>query len=312
MATPQRPLVSVIFANWNGKEDVKAYLDSLKKSSLFPGTEVIMVDNNSHDGSVALVRSQYPWVSVFTLPYNRGNSYARNYATQKAKGSFLFYSDNDITIEPNTLTHLLDAFSSYPEAGIVGGKVFKKHPASAIESAGGYGFNPWLGIIYDLPDSDSLQECAFVIGCAMLVKKEVMKSIGGFEETYLKYFEDGDLCFRARYARYRVYYQPHAVIHHGKTGGTVTYDLTKKFTTWYRNQFHFILTHCSFLQIFVSLLFHLTVLPILRYPILRRKQEIPALWYDYVLRYKALLWNLPRLKNIWKKRQELQRFRPSA
>ena len=94
-----RPLISVVIPNWNGAEHLPTCLDSLRRQT-YPRVEVVVADNNSHDGSLALLERDYPEVKVIGLEKNRGFAGAVNAGIVAAGGEILALLNNDTEVDP--------------------------------------------------------------------------------------------------------------------------------------------------------------------------------------------------------------------
>ncbi len=112
--------VSVCIANWNCREFLRQCLESLLDTPQGVGVEVIVVDNASIDGAPEMVEREFPEVVLVRNTENLGFARANNQASRKARGSYLFFLNNDTVIPKGALRELLEFARAHPEAGIVG------------------------------------------------------------------------------------------------------------------------------------------------------------------------------------------------
>lgn len=286
-----KPKVSLVFLNYNGKEDTLDFLKSVYASDCpKKAMEIIMVDNGSTDDSVKEVKENHPRVKVIKLKENLNIATARNIGLKNATGRYILSSDNDIALAQDYLGTLVDLMEGNPNTGIIGGLIYKKRPKTKIESTG-YGFNFLTGNLYDITDSgQEIQEREYLSGCAMLIRKKVVEEIGFFDEA-LYFFEDADLCFRARKAGFKVIFTHETRVFHGKSK-TTPYHPKGKYINWCRSLFYFIFKHSPFFLVPFLILLHLTIIPILRAFVALDPTIKVSLFEDYKIRFSALAWNL--------------------
>lgn len=222
------PLVSVIVPNWNGERHLPACLDSLCRQT-YDHREVIVVDNASSDGSVALVKKGYPQVKILRLPVNRGFAGGANEGIRAAQGDVIALLNNDAEADPNWLAELVAALSQHPEAGMAASKMLLYDRRDVINSAGDfYGSDgvPGNRGVWQR-DSGQYQREEWVFGpCggAAAYRRMLLDQVGLLDEAFFFSVEDVDLAWRAQLAGYRCIYVPRAVVYHklSATGGGPT------------------------------------------------------------------------------------------
>ena len=231
-------------------------LDSLRKM-VYPNFRIVVVDNGSTDGSQAMVRSEYPDVALVEHGRNLGvmegyNSGLR-YGLEHAAGWILLLN-NDILVESDLLSKLVDAAASDSRAGILGPKIYYYDQPDRFWYAGGR-INYFTGVIShrgirekDHGQYDRTEETDYITGCAMLVRREVVERIGMLDPVFSPmYSEDADYSIRARRAGYRLLYVADARLRHKvsafsgggatplKTALKVEHNLIifKRYARWY-------------------------------------------------------------------------------
>jgi len=203
------PKVSIIILNWNGKEDTIECLESLKNIT-YPNYEILLVDNGSTDGSVECLRKRYPEIEIIENKKNLGFAEGNNVAIRKAierEIDYVLLLNNDTIVDPKFLTELVNVAESNPKAGILGPKIYY-YNSKRIQSCGG-NIDLFRGVVSDQNKyrkesckNNDVINTEFLSGCAILVKTTVFEDIGLLEASYFAYYEDADLCVRAKSAGY--------------------------------------------------------------------------------------------------------------
>lgn len=201
------PLVSVVIVTWNRKEEVGITVESVL-DQLYERTEIVVVDNASTDGTVEMLRQQFPMVKIVELEENTGPTGGRNAGIAAARGEILFFLDSDASVGENTLARTVDKFKSDHQIGAVACKVVNAETRQLDNIAG------WIFSEKDKVDQDeeflsfSFSEC----GCA--IRKEALKRTGGFWD-YLFFGREGEeLAIRIWDADYQIVYFPKAIVYH--------------------------------------------------------------------------------------------------
>ena len=224
------PKVVIIIVNWNGKQDSLECLRSVQKLT-YTNVRVVFVDNGSSDGSVSAVSKTFPDIKIFqndrNLGFAEGNNIGIKWALQEL-ADYVFLLNNDTILDSDILEHLVGTGERFPNAGILGPKVYYYDRPQVLYSAGAnitYGefvVRPRGYNQKDVGQYEMIEEVDFIVGCGLLIKQEVVTSIGLLDTFYFSYFEDVDLCVRARAHGYKVLYVPTAKMWHrtaASTGG---------------------------------------------------------------------------------------------
>jgi N-acetylglucosaminyl-diphospho-decaprenol L-rhamnosyltransferase len=223
--------VSVVIVTWNVAELLRDCLQSLRDDGIPDWAEIIVVDNASGDHTLEIVRNEYPWARLISSGTNLGYSRGNNLGIREASGETIFLLNPDTILHPGALRRLVDYMAAHPSVGIAG----PKHVTGSGEIDYGCAtdFPTAWNVFCDLsflsrafPQSalfngrlighwDHLNDCEApaIPGTAMLIRREVVKSIGVLDETMF-YAEDMDYCARAREAGWGVFYLASASIVH--------------------------------------------------------------------------------------------------
>jgi N-acetylglucosaminyl-diphospho-decaprenol L-rhamnosyltransferase len=226
-----RPLVSFITVNYRTPHFIRHLLQGIEAAHLGFSYEYFVVDNGSHDETAQLVKEQFPWVKLITLPENKGLGAANNLALAEARGEYVMHLNPDLTIFSGELEKWLAWHQSASEVGISGPRIINP---DGTDQDSCYRFHTLLTPLYRrtffgktwwgkkaihhflMKDSNRQveQEVDWVLGAAMLIRKDLLDQIGGFDERFFLYFEDADLCRRAWKAGKRVMFTPAAKVVH--------------------------------------------------------------------------------------------------
>jgi GT2 family glycosyltransferase len=217
-----RTAVSTVIVNHERRDLLRRCLRSLEEAlrAVDEDTEVIVVDNGSQDGSVELVRQEFPDVRVIALERNEGFAGGVTRGIAEASGEWIAVFNNDTTIERDAVAVMLAAARSHPRVGAVAAQMRFADRRNILNSAGleldrlGIAADRLVGTrIHDLGASEPY-EVFGATGGAALFRREMLDRVGGFDETFFAFFEDADLAWRARAHGWRALYAPRAVVYH--------------------------------------------------------------------------------------------------
>ncbi len=216
-----RPSVSIIVINFNGKKHLVACLNSLLAQH-YPSNalEIIVVDNASHDGSCALIRQQFPTISLIENRENLGFAPAVNQAVRLSQAQYVALINNDAKADADWIEHLVADIEVHRAEKViaVGAKMldWEGQQIDFIQAAlniFGHGNQPFTR----MPSTSVLGQAGpqlFACGGAMLADRAAFLAIGGFDQSYFAYFEDVDFGWRAWLLGYQIRFNPAAVVYH--------------------------------------------------------------------------------------------------
>lgn len=302
------PKVSVVILNWNGKHFLKECLKSFEKVKYSP-LEIIVVDNNSSDGSKEYVRKHFPKVGLITSNKNNGFAKGNNLGAQTASGKYILFLNNDTKVTPQFLEPLVEACEKDESIGCVQPEIRVMAEPKLLDEAGAYlttsGFLYHYGYrkSHSLPMYRNSRKIFSAKGACMLIPRQVLEKVKMFDEDFFIFFEETDLCFRIWLAGYKVIYLPDSVIYHVAGGDTTdTYHYDRRLYLTFKNM------NCCYLKNFgwrnlltIYPLFLCLQLGLMMY-FLVKLQFVNAL-----AMFRGYWWNIIHLDSTLKKRHYIQR-----
>lgn len=241
--------LSIIIVNFNVKDYLKYLLDSLKEAVKNISYEIIVVDNDSADGSVHMLRTEFPEIILIENEKNQGFAAGCNMGIKKSTGDFILLINPDCIVNKDTLEKMLEFFEKHEDCGLAGCKILNTDgslqlacrrsfptPASAFFKLTGLSSFFHKNRIFGkynlsyLPDNQ-IAEIDAVSGSFMMFRSEIIRQVGYLDETYFMYGEDLDFCYRIKEKGWKIYYNPETnIIHHkGKSSEKSDFDRIKTF-----------------------------------------------------------------------------------
>ena len=230
--------LSVIIVNYNVKYFLEQALLSVRRAGAGIEMETWVVDNNSVDESVAMVREKFPEVKLIANTDNPGFSVANNQAIAKCEGEYILLLNPDTVVNEDTFQTCIAFMDRHPDAGGLGVRMIDGSGAFLPESKRGFP-SPWVafaktfGLARIFPksrlfnqyhlgylDEQETHEVEVLAGAFMWLRKSVIDEIGGLDEAFFMYGEDIDLSYRIVQAGYKNYYLPSTTIIHYKGEST--------------------------------------------------------------------------------------------
>lgn len=211
-------LISVIIPNWNGEKLLPVCLDSLRRQT-HAEREIIVVDNDSRDGSLSLLRARYPEVRIVEMGRNAGFTGAVNEGIRQASGEVVAILNNDTEVDERWLAELDRALVEHPEVSFCASKLLLFDRRDVIHSAGDFygtdGVPGNRGVWQkDVGQFDAAFDVFGACGGAAAYRKSLFADIGLFDEDLWMYCEDVDLNLRARAAGHLCRFVPGARVYH--------------------------------------------------------------------------------------------------
>ncbi len=224
--------LSIVIVNWRVKDLLKKCLRSIFDETKNIFFEVFVVDNNSGDGSVEMVRSRFPRVDLTASAENLGFAKGNNLAIKKTRGRYILLLNPDTEILENALEKMVRFMDAHPECGIAGCKLLnadlslqpsvRSFPTLAsqvmillkLHHLFPYSKAMYKYLVQDF-DYEKTQEVDQIMGAFMIIRREVIEKIGLLDENFWIWFEEVDFCKRAKASGWKILYTPEAkIIHH--------------------------------------------------------------------------------------------------
>ena len=232
--TPSMDELTVVIVNWNTLDLLKRCVRTLLAMGL-DSSHIVVVDNASQDGSADWLRKESATgLVVQLLDRNKGFAGGNNVGISFVRTKYVMLLNSDAFPEPGSLEYLVSVMEANPRIGVAGPQLIDEN--GKLQRSSGYIHSPTLAMwdAFGIPGATSALhsflwryislrqpslDVGYVIGAAMLLRKEVIDEVGGLDEGYFFYSEDADICDRLRRQGYRVVLVPSVrVVHlHGSS-----------------------------------------------------------------------------------------------
>ena len=200
------PMVSVIICTYNRKEMLDLCLQSVLSQD-YKDVEIIVIDDNSADGTSDFIRTKYPSIKlIIANTENKGPAYAKNQGIMASQGEFILFLDNDVElVNKNTVSIMVDLLVSDETVGEVGGEILDYSDRKKYQVIGNkIADNAWpRAVSVSKNDYQKLRECDYLATANCMVRRELIFSVGGFDPFYFYPAEDKDLGYRIKKARFK-------------------------------------------------------------------------------------------------------------
>lgn len=251
--------ISIIIPSFNTRELLKACLQSLKTDN--PDYEIIVIDNGSTDGSKAMLQEfqshNHKLKTIFNQK-NQGFGQANNQGIKIASGDYLLFLNSDTLVKDQAPFKMVKFLEDNPQAGMVGCRLLNKD--GTYQASAGPFPNLWITFIMlfaehwlgDLVRGSFAQkkEVDWVMGAAMMVRKEVIDKAGLMDESIFMYMDEVEWCYRIKKAGFKVMFYPGAEIIH-LFGASSRAGRTDPIVNIYRGLLYFYKKHYSPLSVFI-------------------------------------------------------------
>lgn len=252
--------VSVLIVNYNAGRFLAECLASIRTQTCC-SYEIIVVDNASTDGSVAMVRHRFPDVTVVENARNVGFAAANNQASRLAGGRYLFLLNPDTLMLPAAIDRLVEFMDTNPAVGVCGPRTLdgEGEAEPSFFSFPTFWNFFWTNLRYTPLRPVALQysplhvyswgenqrrDGDWVHGCSLLIRADLYRRLGGLDEAFFMYFEEIELCHRVREAGYTIAYVPQAtIVHYGGGSSSIPDDdkINGKIGVYFtRSRYHYL------------------------------------------------------------------------
>jgi len=247
------PGVSVVIVNWNTRDMVLRLLADLSNANEQSAHEIelIVVDNNSSDGSVEAVRRAFPAVRLVAQAENRGFAGGVNPGAKVATQPLVLLLNSDAQTSRRSIEEVARYMAEFPHVGIVGPHILSpqrspqssawRDPSLMGMALSAVGLNRLKRFNFERYHDRLFTEATevdCVSGCAMMIRRDLIEELGGFDEDYFMYFEETDFCVRARRLGKQVHHAPVGEFLHDEGGTSRTVRL-RTFLYFRRSQILF-------------------------------------------------------------------------
>lgn len=240
--------VAVIILNWNGEKFLREYLPSVVKYTNPAIADVVVADNGSSDGSINLLKEEFPTVRLIEFSENHGFAEGYNLAIKQIAGEYKYtvLLNSDVKVDSDWLTPLYDFMESHPQAGAAQPKIKSLSEPDKFEYAGACGgfldrngYPYCRGRIFDTVETDRGQydtpiQVSWASGAALMVVNEIYLQVGGLDKEFFAHMEEIDLCWRILLAGKEVWAVPSSHVYH-LGGGSLPASNPRKTYLNFRN-----------------------------------------------------------------------------
>lgn len=253
--------VSICIVSYHARDLLRDCLHSIHETVDQLSFEIIVVDNHSNDGTVEMLKNEFPDVRLLVNDHNTGYTRPNNQAMRTSRGRCILLLNPDTLVKPGAIAELFGFLETHPEAGIVGPKVLNRDGTLQKQCRRGEA-RPWdafcyfsrlsllfphdkrfTGYLMTYLDENLTHEAEAVSGSCMMIRRQVLEQIGYLDEDFFAYQEDTDYCRRARLADWKVFYDPKAeIIHFGGEGGSRIH-LYRSIIEWHRSYYLYYRKH---------------------------------------------------------------------
>ncbi|MFC1653751.1 glycosyltransferase family 2 protein [Patescibacteria group bacterium] len=212
MSASKKLSVSIVIPNYNGEKLMPKHLPNVIKHS--DGAEIIVVDDASPDGSVRMLKKDFPSIKVVALKKNVRFAAACNAGFNKAKGKIVVLLNSDVSPRKGYLKPLLKHFKD-ESVFSVGSKEIEEVNGEQVDSGRALGkFKRGL-VIHWRPDNQEKTNTLWTTGGSMAVSKKIWQKMGGMDTLFRPaYWEDIEICYRAQKRGYKILFEPKSVVEH--------------------------------------------------------------------------------------------------
>lgn len=221
-------LVSVIILNWNEPHKTIRCIDSCLGLSYCP-LNIIVIDNNSTDDSVHIIKKAFPETKIIKCSSNKGYAGGNNLGIAfalKEKAKYIWILNNDTVVTKHSLSLLVKFAKTYQNISAVSPKILELHDKTTISYCGGYIDRRTFKTVNignnekDNRQYNNISEVDFIPGCSILIKSSAFEMIGLFHEEYFLYYEETEWCIKSSSFGLKMYIIPEAVVYHETSSTT--------------------------------------------------------------------------------------------
>ncbi|MBI2074531.1 MAG: glycosyltransferase family 2 protein [Candidatus Levybacteria bacterium] len=285
----KNPAVTIVILNFNGIRDTRICLKSLIKTS-YNNCNILVVDNGSTKNEALILAKEFKFKNIkfIRFPKNLGFSGGNNAVIPTIKTKYITLLNNDTIVPPKWLELLIDTLEKDNSIAAVQPKILWEKNKKYFDYAGAcggfidiFGYTFTKGRIFDSIEEDKKQydypcDIFWASGAAMVIRNNIFKEVGYFDERFFNYMEEIDLCYRINQAGFRIVCQPNSYIYH-KVASTASKHMLKKRFWEHRNNLFLLIKNYPLNKL------------ILIFPIRILLECLSILYYIYKRRYSFAL-----------------------
>ncbi len=238
--------IAVVILNWNGEAFLKRFLPILISNTQLADTEIVVADNASTDNSLQLLKDEFPEVKTIVLDQNYGFAGGYNRALEQVDAKYFVLLNSDVEVTENWLLPLFEYLEQNKDVAACQPKIKSIQDRNFFEHAGAAGgFIDYLGYPFcrgrvlskieeDKGQYDATVDVFWASGACFMVRADLFKKLGGFDDVFFAHMEEIDLCWRFNSRGYRVVCVPQSVVFH-VGGGTLKSEHPYKTYLNFRN-----------------------------------------------------------------------------
>lgn len=224
------PRVAIVILNYNGITLLQKYLPTVVQHH--GQKNIYIIDNASTDESVAWIQKNFSEITIVQNTHNYGFARGYNEGLKHIDADYYVLMNNDIRTTENWLSPIIEWMEKNREVAVCMPKLLDDKNPAMFEYAGacggfldilGYPFckgRIFLSIEKDEHQYDEVSEIFWATGACMIIKSDIFKLVGGFDDDFFAHMEEIDLCWRIKNIGFKVYVYPHSVVYH-LGGGTL-------------------------------------------------------------------------------------------
>lgn len=290
-------MVSIVIVNWNVRDLLRQCLESIDSHVRKAGdeVEVIVVDNNSSDGSADFVTKFFPWVKLIRNTDNLGFGVACNMGSKIATGEYIYFINPDVRLDTNSIKPLLQFLAQQPNVGLVAPQI--KNDNGTTQHSVRQFVSPlimfllisklalllswtklWQRYMCTNFSHQQFRSVDQVMGAAMFMRTTDFHDFGGFDPNFFIWFEEVDLCLRIKQAGKLIIFNPQAVVWHSKSRSFTQVSMLTRLRYFNNSALYYAKKHFSTsAYIAVWLMSYLTLMLVL----------LVNPWQNFVKKYQA-------------------------
>lgn len=236
--------LSIIITNYKNPELLKVCIDSVRNNLTLNDYEIIVADSETEEDTSLMMKEDYPDILFIPSKKNIGFSGTVNNGYGKSKGEYVLVLNGDVIVKKDSIEKLLDYIKIHPETGIVSPQLLNFNETLQPSC---YRYYKPITIVYRRTflgrfkfaqkhldsflmkdfDHKSVKEVDWLMGSALMTRREAVEKVGLMDENYKLYFEDVDWCRRFWEAGYKVIYYPDSRMYHYHGRGSAGKSLIK-------------------------------------------------------------------------------------